>query len=456
MLRIAAPIHGGGGQDFAAEVWTLLEQAQVADFFRGALGTCEVLPEIRDFRAQAVEGEVRPVGGGVAIEERRGGEAAEGSAGSSIAGGLDDFRLFAGGEPGVFGRGGAEAEFVVEPECPGFDGFFVFVADLIGVDREAHDVELLVEDFEQARVEPGGFAVAEGIEEIETDFAAFEEGERLDVAHGHAVLEEHAAVIGAEGQPVLRRETEGVEIDAAAEVGVIDVPGIRELEAVEFAVAAGRGGEDGTDDGLAGARREEFEGDGRLGEGGFDGDVAALEERAVMDEEVVAGHTEIGARGGGAEGPTQGDFEEIVDARVADVAEHTWKVPAGVFEPGAPVGMRLDGPVIEGHGDVVSQKDAEAFGMGVVFPVDFDGLPDRSEEIGEFPTEIGGEGGTGDAGDFGIIERCGVDAAQTVAEGAKEVVGEAGYSCALGIGAEEEDGFVELDKVGGGTEAGRG
>lgn len=175
----------------------------------------------RGCEGEAADGEAVPVAGVVAwegVEHGGGGEAAEGSDGRSGAGGAGEAAFFF-EEGGLgLGAGGAEAEFAIEPECAGVEAFGVIVAELVGVDDEVGDAEQLVAGLEDAGVEPGGFAVAEGEVEVEAGLHAFAEGEAFEVAGGDAVFPDGDGVIGAEGEAVWGEEGGEEEFDAAAGV----------------------------------------------------------------------------------------------------------------------------------------------------------------------------------------------------------------------------------------------
>src|SRR5437879_10101889 len=90
---------------------------------------------------------------------------------------------------------------------------------------------------QQARVEPRGLAVAEGVIKIEAHFYALEQCEAFDVADRDRVLENEPRMVGAQGQPVLRRNTRDEYFDATTQAGVNHVFWIAVGKSVQLAVA---------------------------------------------------------------------------------------------------------------------------------------------------------------------------------------------------------------------------
>src|SRR5262249_48570485 len=149
--------------------------------------------------------------------------------------------------------------------------------------------------------------VAEGVVEIEADFGALEEAEKLDVAGGDAVFEEHAGVIGAQGQTPFRGDAEEVDLDAAAGVGVIDGVALGMAEAVEFAVAHRGSVHDEVEDGARLSAGNAAYGDRRRFELTREGDLGAPDQGLSVTEEIAAGETEARARNIGADLPGERD-----------------------------------------------------------------------------------------------------------------------------------------------------
>jgi hypothetical protein len=67
------------------------------------------------------------------------------------------------------GAAGAEAEFAVEPEGAGVDGFVVVLADLVGINRNTFRGGEGAETAQCLGVDPGGFSLAVGVEGVEAD-----------------------------------------------------------------------------------------------------------------------------------------------------------------------------------------------------------------------------------------------------------------------------------------------
>src|SRR5436853_576022 len=123
---------------------------------------------------------------------------------------------------------GAEAELAVEPERARLDALLVAVAQLIRVNREDARAEQLAEESQDARVNPGRLALAEGVEEVESGLDALERRECLGVAAGHAVLEDQLRVVGERREPSARRHAPEEDFDAA--------PGVRTPNRARVAV----------------------------------------------------------------------------------------------------------------------------------------------------------------------------------------------------------------------------
>ena len=209
-----------------------------------------------------------------------------------------DPALFADDQRRGLGLNGAEAQFAIEPEGAGIDGLRVLQADLIRIDGEAIDAEHLVEQVEQACVEPGGFAFAERVVQVEAHFGAFEQGEQLHVTGGDAVLEEHAGVVGPERQAPCGRNAEEEYLDAAAEIRAIDGSLVGVAEAVKLPIAHGGRVEDEIEHAARFRRRETAKCQRRAFELPNEGDIAAADERFVVYEELPSGQAQARPRNG--------------------------------------------------------------------------------------------------------------------------------------------------------------
>ena len=117
-----------------------------------------------------------------------------------------DAGLFALDQRLQFFRRRPESELAVEPECAGIDGLVIFMPELVGIDGKTGGAEPLAEELQDPRVQPRGFAFAKGVIQVEADLHSFGQRQAFHISHGHAVLEKHAGVVGADRQaPVAGR-----------------------------------------------------------------------------------------------------------------------------------------------------------------------------------------------------------------------------------------------------------
>src|SRR4029077_6393337 len=128
-------------------------------------------------------------------------------------------------------------EFAVEPESSGVDGFFVVLADLVGINGNNLCGGEGAETAQGLSVYPGGLSLAIGVESVEADLDPFAEADGFDVVDGDAVLPGVAREVGAEGEAAGGRQSPNMHDDAAAEVGADHRARLAERGAVEFAVA---------------------------------------------------------------------------------------------------------------------------------------------------------------------------------------------------------------------------
>src|SRR5450755_238206 len=68
-----------------------------------------------------------------------------------------------------------KSELAVEPEGSRLDRLLVVLTDLVGIDRETGNSSKLVQQMQHLGVDPSGFAFAEGVKRIESDFHPFKE-----------------------------------------------------------------------------------------------------------------------------------------------------------------------------------------------------------------------------------------------------------------------------------------
>src|SRR5579883_233689 len=383
-----------------------------------------------------------------AVDDRSRGQFPEGRAGRAVFAIGRDAGFFAADHGLDSGRRSAEAEFAIEPEGSGLDGFFVFVTELVGVDRITSDAEMVAENFENPRVEPGGFTFAESVIEIEAGFHALEQRKPFEVSDGDAVLEKHPGVICAQRETPLAGDAEEVEIDAAAEVGMIDVRGVGIGEAPQLAIPHGGRIENHVEN-LLGAG-DAGQGNLRGGEFAFERDVAAFEERTTVIEDIPARNARARARRRRiAEFPAERDLEQIVGFAI-DAGEQPLQISPGAAEPVAPIEVGFDGRVLAGKWNDMSEHRAEAAGMVVVVPIDRERVS-GGEANGDVVAESSREAGAGDSGNFGIFEEIAVETAEARGEREQDLVGEPENVGALRVGAEIENEFVKADQIGGKT-----
>src|SRR5271165_538148 len=74
-----------------------------------------------------------------------------------------------------FGTTWPKTELAVKPECARLDGLLVLVAELVRVNGEASHICELMQKVKHLGVDPGGFAVAERVESVKSDFHPLEQ-----------------------------------------------------------------------------------------------------------------------------------------------------------------------------------------------------------------------------------------------------------------------------------------
>ncbi len=111
--------------------------------------------------------------------------------------------------------------------------------------------------------------------------------------------------------------------------------------------------------------------------------------------------------------------------------------------------MRLDRIILVGERNQTAQYTSQTVGAREILPVDRDRtrMP-RGQASGEFVTEVRGDGGSGDAGYFGIVERRWIDTAHSIRKRKKNLIGETRDAGALREGAQKQCGLMQADKIG--------
>ena len=80
-----------------------------------------------------------------------------------------DFFLFSFTQLLQIGSAGAEAQFSIKPERAGINGFIVILADLVGINGNPFCCGKSVQAAQGLGVDPGGFTLAVGVENVEAD-----------------------------------------------------------------------------------------------------------------------------------------------------------------------------------------------------------------------------------------------------------------------------------------------
>ncbi len=151
-----------------------------------------------------------------------------------------DRPLFSGEQTCDLRIGGSESELAVEPESAGLDALLVLEADLVRIDRERCDAEDLPEQVQELREDPRRLPFAKRVVHVETDLDPIEEGEPLEVADGHAVLQDERGVSGAQRQAATPFEADQKDLDATPHFRGPDGRGVAVREVVVLAIAKRR------------------------------------------------------------------------------------------------------------------------------------------------------------------------------------------------------------------------
>src|SRR6266446_4825229 len=136
------------------------------------------------------------------------GELSQLARGSSILGTRGDPSLFSQRQLHQLWPNWAKSQLAIKPERTRFDTLFVFATDLIWIDREDRNAQKLPHQTEYAAEEPGRFAFAKCVIEVEAALKALKDRQSFEVRDRHAVLRNQGGVIGAQRQTVLRRHSE--------------------------------------------------------------------------------------------------------------------------------------------------------------------------------------------------------------------------------------------------------
>src|SRR5690242_19640751 len=126
----------------------------------------------------------------------------------------------------------SETQLSIEPEGARSQSFFVILADLVGVNGDAQGAESLPQDPEHLRIDPCSFAIAVGIEGVESNFDPFEERDGLDVVDWDSVLQREPSLVGAQRKPLCGRQSPHENLDAAAHIELNNVVWISSCRSV--------------------------------------------------------------------------------------------------------------------------------------------------------------------------------------------------------------------------------
>src|SRR5204862_1980109 len=111
--------------------------------------------------------------------------------------------------------------------------------DLVWIDGEDGHAQQLPHQAQDARVEPGRFAVPKRVVEIEAALHPLTDRQAFEVSDRHSILEHHRSVIGAQRQTVFRRHADDVNDGAASELSFDYSPSIAVSEAMQFPITNG-------------------------------------------------------------------------------------------------------------------------------------------------------------------------------------------------------------------------
>src|SRR6266480_522095 len=131
---------------------------------------------------------------------------------------------------------GTKAQLAIKPKCARFDSLFVFVADLIRIDREDRNAQKLAHQTQDAAEEPGRLAFAKCVIEVEAALQALKDRQSFEVRERHAILQNQCGVIGAQGQAIFGPHAKHESFGAAAERSLEHPTRVAKGEAVQFAI----------------------------------------------------------------------------------------------------------------------------------------------------------------------------------------------------------------------------
>ena len=270
-----------------------------------------------------------------------------------------------------------------------------------------------------AREDPSRLAVAEGVEDVESDLRALEERERFGVAAGHAVLEDEYGVVGERRHASLVRRAPHEEFDAATGLGAPNGARVAVREAVQFTVAHRHRVASHVEKLLPFGARELLDGHGRRAlDFARERNVAAREERRVVVENFSHASSHARARlRSVAEFPSDGESERVVERgalRVGDVQaleaaheprEFASTAAFGRAQEGFVRKVVLDVSLLFEQREKAREHSGEASLLLVAFPFDIDARRvARSEPSRDVVAEDGGEVRARDAGNFRLRE----------------------------------------------------
>src|SRR5215469_1442206 len=85
-------------------------------------------------------------------------------------------------------------------------------------------------------VDPGGLAIAVGIERVESDLHPLEQGNAFNVINRNSVLNGEASVIGTQRKAAVWRQSPQENLDAPSNVGLIALVRVASRRAVQFPI----------------------------------------------------------------------------------------------------------------------------------------------------------------------------------------------------------------------------
>ncbi len=137
--------------------------------------------------------------------------------------------------------------------------------------------------------DPGRLSFAEGVVQVETDFHAVAQRQRLEVPDGDAVLQHHRRMIRAQRQPLAGRHAAQEHLDTPARLGPQHRAGIPERESVQLPLARRRSRQGHVQKGLPGFFAQALAGERLRGKLVIERNLRAPVQRTVMVERLAEG-----------------------------------------------------------------------------------------------------------------------------------------------------------------------